>query len=121
MLRATAAYRALHIENSLTRPCSCFPLMALSLARTSRKIFVCLVCQHRPWITMPAHKQPPQPGVTYRNNVASDVVPQKRKGRGCAPPDRKGTRLPLGGAPDTAPVLRDFLKRSLADQVDFRR
>jgi hypothetical protein len=37
----------------------------------------------------------------------------KRKGRGCAPPYSKETRGPLGGALDTAPVLREFLQSGL--------
>jgi hypothetical protein len=36
----------------------------------------------------------------------------ERKGRGCAPPDRKRKPWPSGGVLDTAPVLRVFPKNS---------
>jgi hypothetical protein len=40
----------------------------------------------------------------------------ERKGRGCAPPGRKEHVGPLGGAADTAPVLRDSSKASSGAQ-----
>ena len=46
-------------------------------------------------------------------------VPQKRKGRGCAPLDIKELPGSLGGAPDTATVLRVFLRRSLMAALAF--